>query len=197
MGTSQIPEPTAETQRQLEMTTSQLALYARDLKRMMERERERTCQLAEVNQQLQSYAKDLKAAFDAEKRKSRELEQTYYDTLLRLTRAARYKDEETGDHLQRLSHYAKTLASHLGVSAAKTCDIILNGAMGVPCLNTSIRVCWRPSVPCIASSRSPMNACGIKWLVAATIFCGRKGGENGRTDWASSARVGSSWMSPC
>lgn len=119
MSTTKILESAAEAQCQLEMTTSQLARYAHDLKRMMEREREKTRQLTEINQQLQSYAKDLRAAFDAEKRKSRELEQTYYDTLLRLTRAARYKDEETGAHLQRLSHYTKTLALYLGVSAAE------------------------------------------------------------------------------
>ena len=36
-----MPEPTADIQRQLDMATSQLALYARDLKRMVDAERQR------------------------------------------------------------------------------------------------------------------------------------------------------------
>jgi putative two-component system response regulator len=119
VSTTKILASEAEAQHQLEITTSHLALYARDLNLVVEREREKTRQLAATNQQLQTYAKDLKAAFDAERRKSLELEKTHLDTLLRLTRAARYKDEETGAHLQRLSHYTKTLALHLGVSAAE------------------------------------------------------------------------------
>jgi len=119
MDTPVVQQPQDEVQHRLDLLNSQLNLYALDLKRMIERARQKTRQLVATNQQLQTYAKDLKATFDAEKRKSRELEQTHYDTLLRLARAARYKDEETGDHLQRLSHYAKTLALHLGVSAAE------------------------------------------------------------------------------
>jgi putative two-component system response regulator len=68
---------------------------------------------------MQAFAKDLKAAFDAERRKSQELERAYFDTLLRLTQASQYKDEETGAHLQRLSYYTKLLALHLGLGEAE------------------------------------------------------------------------------
>lgn len=73
MSTSEVPEPTAEVARQLELANSQLALYARDLKRLLERERDKAWDLTAAYQQLQAYAKDLKTAFDAERRKSREL----------------------------------------------------------------------------------------------------------------------------
>jgi len=42
-------------------------------------------ELAIAYQQLHSFAKDLTASFDAERQKSKQLEQAYYDSLLRLT----------------------------------------------------------------------------------------------------------------
>lgn len=57
---------------------------------------------------------DLGFALELERRRSMELEAAYYDTVLRLTRASAYKDRETGAHIQRVSHYARVLAKHLG-----------------------------------------------------------------------------------
>jgi signal transduction histidine kinase len=45
--------PTAEVQRQLDMANSQMALYARDLKRMVDAERQKARALAEANVRLQ------------------------------------------------------------------------------------------------------------------------------------------------
>lgn len=73
MSTPEIPEPTAEVQRQLEMANSQLAMYARDLKRIVDAERQRARELAATHQQLQAYANDLKTLFDAERLKAQEL----------------------------------------------------------------------------------------------------------------------------
>jgi signal transduction histidine kinase len=47
-----VQEPTADMQRQLDMVTSQLALYARDLKRMVDAERHKARALAESNERL-------------------------------------------------------------------------------------------------------------------------------------------------
>ena len=58
-------------------------------------------QLALAHSQLVLYARDLKTAFAAEKQKSKELEQAYYDTMLRLVRATLYKTGETVAHLRR------------------------------------------------------------------------------------------------
>ncbi len=135
---SATPESTAHVQRQLDMANSQLALYARDLKRLLERERQTSRDLTSAYQQMQAFARDLKKAFDAERRRSRQLEKAYCDTVRRLTRAARYKDNETGAHLQRLSHYAKALTLHVGMNvlnvelifaAAPMHDV---GKIGVP-----------------------------------------------------------------
>lgn len=49
------------------------------------------------------------------------------ETIYRLTRAAEYKDEETGAHIKRMSHYSAAIATALGLDA-HTVDAILHGA---------------------------------------------------------------------
>ena len=88
----------------------QLELYARDLKRVLADEEERSRQLEMANRQLQAYAQDLKSALHAERQQSRELERSYHDTILRLLAATRCRDHETGEHVVRIAHYARRLA---------------------------------------------------------------------------------------
>jgi len=95
----------------------QLELYARDLKRVLADEEERTRQLEMANRQLQAYAQDLKSALFAERRQSRELERSYHDTVLRLLTATRCRDHETGEHVERIAHYARRLALCTGWAA--------------------------------------------------------------------------------
>jgi len=114
------PENTADVDHsQLQAARSQLMVYAKDLKQMLEKEEQKTQQLKQAHGQLLTYAKDLKFALDAEQKKNNELEQAYTDTMLRLARASRYKDEETGAHIERLSHYAKSMALFVGWDARR------------------------------------------------------------------------------
>ncbi len=101
---------------QLRAAKSQLALYAKDLNELLVREQKKSRKLEATNKQMQAYAQDLKAAYHAERRKTAELEKAYADTVVRLTLASRYKDEETGTHIQRLSHYSKALGLYVGLS---------------------------------------------------------------------------------
>ncbi len=112
---SQDSVPNDDLNKQLRSARSQLALYAKDLKALLVREREKTHKLETTNRQLQVYAQDLKAAYATQQQKTRELEKAYADTVVRLTLASRYKDEETGAHIQRLSHYSKILALFIGL----------------------------------------------------------------------------------
>lgn len=121
------PPSLTDLQQELERAKMQLALYQQELERLVEEENRKTQELAIAYRQLQSFAKDLKASFDAERRKSKELEQAYYDTLLRLTHASQYKDEETGAHIQRLSHYSRALALQLGLGEAEA-DLLFAAA---------------------------------------------------------------------
>jgi putative two-component system response regulator len=107
-------DPAAVVDNQLQAAQSQLLVYAKDLKQLLEKEEQKTQQLKQAHAQLLTYAKDLKLALDAEQHKNSELEQSYTDTMLRLARASRYKDEETGAHIERLSHYAKSVALNIG-----------------------------------------------------------------------------------
>lgn len=70
-------------------------------------------ELADVRRLNRGATVDLGFALELERRRSQELEEAYYDTILRLTRASAYKDRETGAHIQRVSHYAKVLARQL------------------------------------------------------------------------------------
>ncbi|MBZ5648682.1 MAG: HD domain-containing protein [Acidobacteriia bacterium] len=110
--------PESDIARRLEVEQAQLNLYARDLKRLFLSERDKSAQLRAANRQLQAYARDFRTAFYAERQKARELEKAYHDTVLRLVKAMRYKDDETGAHIVRLSHFAKFLAQQRGWKAA-------------------------------------------------------------------------------
>lgn len=108
------PTKSDAAQVQLQAARSQLLVYAQDLKQMLDKEGKKTQQLKQAHAQLLTYAKDLKVALDVEQHKNNELEQAYTDTMLRLARASRYKDEETGAHIVRLSHYAQSMALFVG-----------------------------------------------------------------------------------
>lgn len=66
--------------------------------------RDRTAQLRKTIEELDAMHSRLKEA--------------YAETIYRLTRATEYKDEETADHVRRLSLYAKLLAKEIGMSDA-------------------------------------------------------------------------------
>ena len=108
------PVPSIIVERQLGAARSQLARYAKDLKVLLQREAEKTRQVKQVNEQLKAYARDWKKAYDAEQQKNQALEQAYAETIVRLSLASRYKDEETGGHIERLSHYSKNMALCIG-----------------------------------------------------------------------------------
>ncbi|EAU55225.1 HD domain-containing phosphohydrolase [Mariprofundus ferrooxydans] len=45
-----------------------------------------------------------------------DLQENYLETIFTMTRAAEYKDEDTGDHVQRISYYCRALAKLLGLN---------------------------------------------------------------------------------
>jgi putative two-component system response regulator len=87
--------------------------------RILELEHERKLlrkQLREALRSGKAARTDTSFALELERRRSQELEEAYYDTVLRLTQASVYKDRETGAHIQRVSYYTKILARKLGWS---------------------------------------------------------------------------------
>jgi putative two-component system response regulator len=85
----------------------------------------------ELESQVAKRTKELKKAF--EKVKSASLEAIY-----RLTRAAEYKDEDTGDHIQRMSNYSAAIARAMGLEEQTTEAILYAapmhdiGKIGIP-----------------------------------------------------------------
>ncbi len=70
-----------------------------------------------AQQQLQNYAADIRGTYTAMKELAAELEEAYYDTMCRLLRAARFRDEETGSHLLRIASYSRRVAQYLGLGS--------------------------------------------------------------------------------
>jgi putative two-component system response regulator len=70
--------------------------------------------------------------------RTHQLRLSYREAMFTLTRAAEYKDEDTGEHVQRIGHYSETLARALGMDAT-FCDEIFHaspmhdvGKIGIP-----------------------------------------------------------------
>src|SRR5437588_6595371 len=104
----------------LAASQAQLNLYAQDLRKLLDAERERTEQLTSAHRQLLLYATGLKQTLEREQENCRQLAQAHLDTAQRLNQAVRYKDNETANHNVRLSHYSAVLAESLGWDAETT-----------------------------------------------------------------------------
>ena len=59
--------------------------------------------------------------------RTEQLREGYIDTIHRLTLTSEYKDEETGAHIKRISHYSKELARSMGMPE-KFCDEIFHAS---------------------------------------------------------------------
>lgn len=133
-----ILKPNPEIQRELDRAKSPLALYAKELKRRLEMERQQSWEAVATNRRLQAELEAAKSSLSMLNRRNEDLADAYFDTVVRLTRASEYKDPEAGAHVVRMSHYAETVALHLDLgrgfaslihAAAPMHDV---GKIGVP-----------------------------------------------------------------
>ena len=79
------------------------------------------------------------------KERTKELQDTQLEIIYRLSRAAEYRDNETGMHIKRMSHMCRILAAAYGCDA-ETCDLLFQaspmhdiGKIGIPDLFYSSR----------------------------------------------------------
>ncbi|MGM0452828.1 MAG: HD domain-containing phosphohydrolase [Thermodesulfobacteriota bacterium] len=70
-----------------------------------------------INRELQENVEKLETYSVKLKNAHGELEYAYLDTINRLVAAAEYKDEDTGDHIVRMSRYSALVAEKLGLPA--------------------------------------------------------------------------------
>jgi len=93
----------------------QLKKYADDLVKVYQAEKQKRKALETANAQLKKFAGDLNKTFSELKSTHQELQKAYLDTIHRLVLAAEYKDEDTGDHIVRMSRYSALIAAKLGL----------------------------------------------------------------------------------
>jgi putative two-component system response regulator len=92
----------------------QLDVSARALREVITREHDGARQLAAAQRQLEAFADDFRKLLELERERRLQLESAYGDTLLRLARAAAFRDDETAAHCDRLRHYTAVLCDALG-----------------------------------------------------------------------------------
>jgi putative two-component system response regulator len=95
------------------ITFEQLTMYAEDLSRVYRLEKDKRTQLENSHKQLVSYANDLTSTINELKTTNKELRDSYLETIYRLVLAAEFKDEDTGDHIARISRYSFLLTENL------------------------------------------------------------------------------------
>lgn len=87
---------------------------------------------------VQEKTKELNEALQNLNKLNETLKKAYLDTVLRLTRAAEYKDELTGQHLRRISEYSSMISEYMGLPKADRENIVYAspmhdiGKIGIP-----------------------------------------------------------------
>jgi len=71
----------------------------------------------------------LTLALEELRKSNQKLKEAYIDTTQKLQLIAKYKDEETADHIKRIGHYCSLLAKHIGWSDADAEVIFYAGPM--------------------------------------------------------------------
>lgn len=93
----------------------QLKKYAEDLSEVYRSEEKKRKELEAVQEQLKKYADALKDTITELREKNIELQESYFDTIHRLVLAAEFKDQETGNHIVRMSKYSTLFAEKIGL----------------------------------------------------------------------------------
>ena len=112
--------------------------HIKDLTGIYKTEKEKRKELEAANQELMKYADDLNKTTSELNVARQELQEARIDIIYRLVLAAEYKDEDTGDHIVRMSHYSALIAEKLGLEAKDVKNIFYAapmhdiGKIGIP-----------------------------------------------------------------
>lgn len=116
----------------------QVKKYAEDLSRLYQSEKKKLVELEAANRQLKKFGADLNQTFQELKTANEAIQNAYLDTIHRLVLAAEYKDEDTGDHIVRMSRYSCLIAEKSGLSSKDVDHILFAspmhdiGKIGIP-----------------------------------------------------------------
>jgi putative two-component system response regulator len=101
-------------------------------------EKRKNDEVSAAYKQMVQYAKDLNNTVAGLKKNNEELAASYYDTINRLVIASEYKDEDTHDHIVRMSRYSALIAEKLGFTANAVTNMLFAspmhdvGKIGIP-----------------------------------------------------------------
>jgi putative two-component system response regulator len=94
------------------------------------------------NDHMQNYQKELEAEVAKRtiqlRQALKKLKEASLESIFHLCRAAEYKDENTGDHIKRMSHYASAVARKMGLNKQTVEDLLYTapmhdaGKIGIP-----------------------------------------------------------------
>jgi len=94
------------------------------------------------NDHMQNYQKELEAEVAQRtiqlRQALKKLKEVSLESIFHLCRAAEYKDENTGDHIKRMSHYASAVARKMGLNKQTVEDLLYTapmhdaGKIGIP-----------------------------------------------------------------
>jgi putative two-component system response regulator len=94
------------------------------------------------NDHMQNYQKELEAEVAKRtiqlRQALKKLKEVSLESIFHLCRAAEYKDENTGDHIKRMSHYASAVARKMGLNKQTVEDLLYTapmhdaGKIGIP-----------------------------------------------------------------
>jgi len=118
-----------------------------------------------------------------------ELEASYLEMILTMTRAAEYKDEDTGAHVQRISYYCCEFAGKLGMDAEFTQRIGVAspmhdiGKIGIPDRILLKRGSLNPDEWSIMKQHSTMGADILGASVSPYVHMGAEIAQNHHERW--------------
>ena len=104
------------------MDDTQLERYAQDMKTIALRERDRSQQLEQLQRQVLVYATELRKAMESERQRRLEVEDVYDEAMMRLAKALALRHHEKGC-LDRLSQYCDVLCRSIGLTELETREI--------------------------------------------------------------------------
>ena len=118
-----------------------------------------------------------------------ELEASYLEMILTMTRAAEYKDQDTGAHVHRISYYCREFAGKLGMDAEFTQRIGVAspmhdiGKIGIPDLVLLKRGSLNPEEWTIMKQHSAMGAEILGASVSPYVHMGAEIAQNHHERW--------------
>jgi putative two-component system response regulator len=117
---------------------TELKVRSASLLRMKESQDEVKRYQAELEEKVSVRTQALELAMENLKQSQQATRHAYLETIHCLARAAEYKDDETGNHIKRMSYYSKLMAERSGMSAAEVEEIVYAspmhdvGKIGIP-----------------------------------------------------------------